>query len=117
MYIHETTHSQSTSFIFSTSEAKPRCFTQKKIREEGFSHIFLVTSSSLSSKRTTSAREIRSSSQTRRSFVLSRVVVFCEHSLVVVVENEQREEQTVCVVFEEKGERVKKKCFEAKARR
>jgi hypothetical protein len=42
-------------------------------------------------------------------------VVFCEHSLVVV-ENE-REEQTVCVVFEEKGERVKKKCFEAKARR
>ena len=49
------------------------------------------------------------------SFVLSRVVVFCEHSLVVV-ENE-REEQTVCVVFEEKGERVKKKCFEAKARR
>lgn len=50
------------------------------------------------------------------SFVLSRVVVFCEHSLVVVVENE-REEQTVCVVFEEKGERVKRKCFEAKARR
>ena len=40
---------------------------QKKIRE-GFSHIFLVTSSSLSSKRTTRAREIRSSSQTRRSF-------------------------------------------------
>ena len=90
---------------------------QKKIREEGFSHIFLVTSSSLSSKRTTSAREIRSSSQTRRSFVLSRVVVFCEHSLVVVVENEQREEQTVCAVFEEKGESVKRKCFEAKARR
>lgn len=51
------------------------------------------------------------------SFVLSRVVVFCEHSLVVVVENEQREEQTVCVVFEEKGESVKRKCFEAKARR
>jgi hypothetical protein len=50
-------------------------------------------------------------------FVLSRVVVFCEHSLVVVVENEQREEQTVCVVFEEKGESVKRKCFEAKARR
>jgi hypothetical protein len=42
-------------------------------------------------------------------------VVFCEHSLVVVVENER--EQTVCVVFEEKGERVKRKCFEAKARR
>jgi len=69
----------------------------------------------LSLKRTTSAREIRTSSQTRRSFVLSQVVVFCEHSLVVV-ENE-REEQTVCVVFEEKGERVKRKCFEAKARR
>ena len=48
------------------------------------------------------------------SFVLSRVVVFCEHSLVVV-ENER--EQTVCVVFEEKGESVKRKCFEAKARR
>ena len=115
MYIHETTHSQSTSLL--VHPRRNLVVLQKKIREEGFSHIFLVTSSSLSSKRTTSARAIRSSSQTRRSFVLSRVVVFCEHSLVVVVENEQREEQTVCAVFEEKGESVKRKCFEAKARR
>lgn len=113
MYIHETTHSQSTSSIFSTSETKPRCFTKKNTRRifSHFSrHIFFSLLENDESERDTI---IISDS----SFVLSRVVVFCEHSLVVVVENEQREEQTVCVVFEEKGERVKKKCFEAKARR
>jgi len=110
MYIHETTHSQSTS-LFSTSETKPRCFTKKNTRRifSHFSrHIFFSLLENDESERDTI---IISDS----SFVLSRVVVFCEHSLVVV-ENE-REEQTVCVVFEEKGERVKKKCFEAKARR
>ena len=85
---------------------------EKKIREGFFSHfsrhIFFSLLENDESERDTI---IISDS----SFVLSRVVVFCEHSLVVV-ENE-REEQTVCVVFEEKGERVKKKCFEAKARR
>tara|TARA_B100001173_G_scaffold189483_1_gene163441 strand:- start:1630 stop:1962 length:333 start_codon:yes stop_codon:yes gene_type:complete len=110
MYIHETTHSQSTS-LFSTSETKPRCFTKKNTRRifSHFSrHIFFSLLENDESERDTI---IISDS----SFVLSRVVVFCEHSLVVV-ENE-REEQTVCVVFEEKGERVKRKCFEAKARR
>ena len=110
MYIHETTHSQLTS-LFSTSETKPRCFTKKNTRRifSHFSrHIFFSLLENDESERDTI---IISDS----SFVLSRVVVFCEHSLVVV-ENE-REEQTVCVVFEEKGERVKKKCFEAKARR
>ena len=85
---------------------------QKKIRRRIFSHfsrhIFFSLLENDESERDTI---IISDS----SFVLSRVVVFCEHSLVVV-ENE-REEQTVCVVFEEKGERVKRKCFEAKARR
>ena len=110
MYIHETIHSQSTS-LFSTSETKPRCFTKKNTRRifSHFSrHIFFSLLENDESERDTI---IISDS----SFVLSRVVVFCEHSLVVV-ENE-REEQTVCVVFEEKGERVKRKCFEAKARR
>ena len=110
MYIHETTHSQSTS-LFSTSETKPRCFTKKNTRRifSHFSrHIFFSLLENDESERDTI---IISDS----SFVLSRVVVFCEHSLVVV-ENE-REEQTVCVVFEEKGERVKRKYFEAKARR
>ena len=110
MYIHETTHSQSAS-LFSTSETKPRCFTKKNTRRifSHFSrHIFFSLLENDESERDTI---IISDS----SFVLSRVVVFCEHSLVVV-ENE-REEQTVCVVFEEKGERVKRKCFEAKARR
>ena len=113
MYIHETTHSQSTS-LFSTSETKPRCFTKKNTRRifSHFSrHIFFSLLENDESERDTI---IISDS----SFVLSRVVVFCEHSLVVVVvENEQREEQTVCAVFEEKGESVKRKCFEAKARR
>ena len=111
MYIHETTHSQSTS-LFITSETKPRCITKKNTRRifSHFSrHIFFSLLENDESERDTI---IISDS----SFVLSRVVVICEHSLVVVVENE-REEQTVCVVFEEKGERVKKKCFEAKARR
>ena len=110
MYIHETTHSQSTS-LFSTSETKPRCFTKKNTRRifSHFSrHIFFSLLENDESERDTI---IISDS----SFVLFRVVVFCEHSLVVV-ENE-REEQTVCVVFEEKGESVKRKCFEAKARR
>ena len=113
MYIHETTHSQSTSF-FSTSETKPRCFTKKNTRGRIFSHFSRHIFFSLLEN---DERERDTIIISDSSFVLSQVVVFCEHSLVVVVENEQREEQTVCVVFEEKGERVKRKCFEAKARR
>ena len=86
---------------------------EKKIREGFFSHFSRHIFFSLFQENDESERDTIIISDS--SFVLSRVVVFCEHSLVVV-ENE-REEQTVCVVFEEKGERVKKKCFEAKARR